>query len=233
MVANDSEFRQEKIAKINDALDRSVCGQLVHENAKHFFQSWLCEVARRFPVKIGDRPVFDNINTALIDCSIAIYERRNLKSPTDWAADYADFCALLENRLSSNWLEDFVLSESNLQHDLTCINSVKEWISEDDLVLDDLFQSYNEFDQELSVLQLDDMPDSSPNIIQLTSHKDSLRVKKNFFKRQFMDCLNADLGRIDSEIDVLRSTEVQCDITRYISEGDFKTLMEHVDIQSR
>ncbi len=227
-MATERNLRQAEIVKVNSALAHSEAGRELLENAKQFFHSWLCDVARRFPVKIGDQPVFDRIATTLVDCGFEISEKFSFNSSKDWSQAHADFSALLTERLLSGWLEDFVVSGSSLKQDSSCIHSVKEWIDEDEWVLDDLFLSYNEIDDGLEGLLSNDEPDSSPNIVQLASHKDSLRVKKNVFKRQFVDYLNADLGRIDSAIDEMRSTDVYGDIKNFIHLDHFKTLMAYV-----
>jgi len=159
--------RQVIIVRVDAALKCSDSGRELLGNARLFFQAWICSAARRYKVKIGDKPVFDALETTLIDCGITIHQTHKPATDPEWVRSYRDFCSLLTERLSSRWLEDFVLAESSLTYDSMCIRSVKESIIEDDGILEDLFLSYSEIDEELEDLALQQMKKDFPNIVTL------------------------------------------------------------------
>ena len=223
--------RQIKVDKLLLAfVDTKLAGEINRCLVK-YFNSWVTEVAKYHAIKTGpDSPAPDFLHNLIELC----LELPRQQIQLSYEASYRQICSQLAESVLKEWCERYVLAQSHQYHDSQSIRSVKQYLVEDGEMFNELFETYQYIEQEIGeslVTTETEKGKAGANIIPITSHMNSIFIKKHQFKKLFMECLESDLSSITEEIEAIRCAHGDLDVSEFFSLAQFKDVMMFVKAQ--
>lgn len=184
-----------------DLFAKTALAEEMANSVNGFFNLWVAEVAKFHAVKTGtESPVPRFFHLMLSLC----LELPPLNNQLLLAHAYRSICKQLSLLVVDEWRERYVLSQSHQFFDCESIRTVKEYLTENGERFDELFETYHYVEQAIGGVEAGADKTGGGNIVPITSHANSLFVKKHEFKQLFMEYLEVDLERASEEVSAIR-----------------------------